>query len=75
MLFRFEFDADLIEQHFHGHLDRLVDHHAQRPLLGVFADIGEGFGEIGIGHGWHGDQEMVGQIDVLHAAIILQKNR
>ncbi len=61
---------DLLEQRGKRHVDRLVDHDAERAFFVVLADIDQCMREMGIGHAGHGDQEMVGQIDprFTHAA-------
>ena len=52
------------------HVDRPVDHDAERALFVVLADVGQRLREMRIGHAGHGDQEVMGQIDprFTHAA-------
>ena len=58
-----ERNVDLLEQRRQRHVDRLVDDDAERAVLVVLADVRQRMREMRIGHGRHGDQEMVGQID------------
>jgi hypothetical protein len=37
-------------------------------LFGVFADIHQRAAEKGIGHGRHGDEEVVGKVETVHGA-------
>jgi hypothetical protein len=56
-------NVDLLEQRRERHVDRLVDHNAERAFGVVLAHVSEGVREMRIRHGRHGDQEMVRQID------------
>ena len=50
----------------HGQITGAIDHQSERTVRAVLADIGHGAGKIGIGHGGHGDQKMIGQVDLGH---------
>ena len=57
-----ERDVDLLEQRRQRHVDRLVDDDAQRAVLVVLAHVRERVREMRIGHGRHGDQEVMGEV-------------
>src|SRR6266853_1853877 len=63
--------AQALEQGSESHLDRTIDHYAERPLVIVLADERQGAGKIRIDHVGHGDQEMVGEIDLGHGGELL----
>jgi hypothetical protein len=67
-----EGDADLLEQAVQIHFDRPVHYHAQRALVGVFANERQGLGKMRIDHVGHGDQEVPGEIDFLHGNVIVK---
>jgi len=67
----FQLDADLVEQCRHIQVGRPVHNHAERTFLVMLADIGQGFGKIGIDHVGHGDQEVVGKVNGLHVGSIV----
>jgi hypothetical protein len=54
------------------HLDRTVDHDAERALLVVLADEGESPRKMGIDHVGHGDQEVPRKVDFLHVPDLLR---
>ena len=58
-----ERDVDLLEQRGERHIDRLVDHNAERAFGIVLADVSQRIREMRIRHRRHRDQEVVGQID------------
>ena len=58
--------VDLFEQRGERHVDRLVDHNAERAFGVMFANVGQRIREMRIRHRWHCDQEVVGQIDRTH---------
>ena len=60
--------VDLLEQRRERHVDRLVHHDAERAVLVVLAHEGERVREVRIGHGRHGDQEVMGEIHVVVVA-------
>ena len=62
-------NVDLFEQRVQRHVDRAIDHHAQRPLLVVLADKRQRFREMRISHGRHGDEKMPREIDRLHGPL------
>jgi hypothetical protein len=62
----FEGDADTVEQACQIHFHRPVDDDADGTLRVVFADVGQRARKIRVGHGGHGDQEMVGETDGFH---------
>src|SRR6185436_8665375 len=61
-----EWDLDLLEQGTQRHVRGAIDHHSQRTLIVMLANIGQGLGKVGIGHVRHGDQEVIGEIYALH---------
>ena len=58
-----ERNVDLLEQRRQRHVDRLVDDDAERAVRVVLADVGQRVRKMRIGHGGHGDQEVMRQID------------
>ena len=65
-LFILKRNADAFEQAGKPQFHRAIDDDADRAILVVLADVGQRAGKIRVGHGGHGDQEMIGEIDVFH---------
>jgi len=56
-------DVDALEKGGEAHVRRPVHDDAHRAVFVVFGDVGERAREVRIGHGGHGDQEVVGEVD------------
>jgi hypothetical protein len=64
--FGIELDINFVEQARQIHVDRTIDDNAQRAVLVVLANIDESVGKIRVFKRRHGDEEVIGQIDVVH---------
>ena len=64
-LARIEGDIHPVEQGRQAHVHRSIDDHAKRAFGVVLADVGERPGKIRIGHRRHGDEEVVGEADLV----------
>ncbi len=71
-IFAVQRELDLLEQILQLDVDRLVDHQAQRALLGVLAQVDHGARERAVPHAGHGDEELVREVDrsARHAGIL-----
>jgi len=54
-----ELDRELSEHLAERQVARSVDHDAERAFGIVLADVSDRLREIGIGHRWHRDQEVI----------------
>ena len=45
------------------HVGGPIDDDPHRAVFVVLGDVGQGAREVGIGHGGHGDQEVIGEVD------------
>jgi hypothetical protein len=61
-------DTKLFEEFSNREIDGPVHYQPQGPLFAMLANIRQCFGKKGIRHGWHGNQKVVGEIDVLHGS-------
>ena len=57
-------NVDLIEHFAQREADRAVQHDAQGTVLVVLAYVGQRTGKKSLLHGWHGNQEMIGKIEI-----------
>ena len=64
--FRRQLDVDLVEQASQIHVNRAIDDDPQGPVLIVFTNVHQGIREIRVFQRRHGDEEVVGQVDVVH---------
>lgn len=65
-----EGDVDLLQQARQIEFQGAVNNDPQRPVAGMFADIDQRLGKIRIFQGGHGDEEIVGEIERIHAPIL-----
>ena len=66
----FERHVDLCEQLAQGQADRPVHNDTHRTFVVMLTYVGERFRKEGIGHRWHGDQEMIGEVYAGHGGIV-----
>jgi glycine hydroxymethyltransferase len=67
-------NIDLVEHLAHRQADRAVDHDSERAVLVVLAEVGQGTGKNAFLHGGHGNQEVVGQIEIRHVFIVAPRD-
>ena len=67
----FERHVDLRKQFAQSEADRAIHHDAHGALLVVFAHIGKGLGKKWIRHRRHRDQEVIREIELGHACIVI----
>ena len=65
-----QFELDLFKQGLQGEIDGPIDDHPQRALFVVLTNEGKRLGEVGVRHGGHGDEKVVGEIHSLAAPVM-----
>jgi hypothetical protein len=58
-----EGDVDALEQGSQAHVGGAIDDHPHGAVLVVLGNVGEGARKVLIGHGRHGNQKMIGEVD------------